>query len=612
MHSETTVLLMIVAAVGFGLLAQVLSHRWQIPAIVFLLGLGIILGKDVLGIIQPDMFDGGMGILIKLSVAIILFEGALNLNLKWLQQCAVEIRRLVTIGVLLSWGLTTLLTHFVAGFEWRIALLFGALMTVTGPTVVQPILRRISAPRSVKMVLEAEAILVDPIGAVLAIAVLDVILANASQGGTTFLSILWVYFGRILIGGAVGALGAFVLAFLLKNRRWIPSELSNLVALTLVWVTFAVAESLQSEAGIMAAVAMGLITQRQNVPGVQRLRRFKELLSILGISVVFILLAANLDLVTIWHEGLTGLLTVLLIMFVVRPVAVFVSTWRTKLTWQQKALIAWIGPRGIIAASMASIFALALGESGIAGGERLLALTFLTILLTVIVQGLTARPLTRLLGLQDMQGKKVLIVGINRLSYTVAQLFKENGRPVLLVDINRTSVEQARNNGFEAVYGNALEENLLEELHVEEYDTFLALTSNSEVNVLACQLAHEVFGIERAFPALSDPAKGVNLKLLDQIGGRQVFSRFIDVRDWEQPEMEIHRIVWVVPETSPLLRAVDANTSCEILPILRIRRESAEVVYGEQMWQAGDKIVLISLLQENMVFKELGQESPCD
>ena len=182
MHHETTLLITIIAAVGFGLLAQVLAHRWHIPAIVLLLGFGILLGEKVLGIVQPHELGNGLGILVKLAVAIILFEGALNLNLKSLRQCALEVRRLVTIGVLLSWGLTSLIAYFIAGFEWRIAVLFGALMTVTGPTVVQPLMKRISVPRSVKTVLEGEAILIDPIGAILAIAVLDVLLATSAHG----------------------------------------------------------------------------------------------------------------------------------------------------------------------------------------------------------------------------------------------------------------------------------------------------------------------------------------------------------------------------------------------------------------------------------------------
>ena len=390
----------------------------------------------------------------------------------------------------------------------------------------------------------------------------------------------------------------------MKKGHIIPLELSNLVALACVWVTFGVAERLQGEAGIMAAVVMGLVTQSRGIPGIQRLRHFKETLTTLGISVLFILLAANLDITTLWKEGAIGLLAAVLIMLVARPLAVFLSTWRTQLDWRKKAFIAWIGPRGIIAASVASIFALALNESGIAGGERLLALTFLTILLTVTIQGLTGGIVARILGLQDMEGEKAIVIGANGLGLTICQILEKHGRPVLLVDTNRTSVERARMKGVDALHGNALEEESLEELHAEEYATLLAVTSNSEVNVLACQLAHDAFGIERAFPALSNPAKGANPALLKQTGGKLAFGQFIDVAGWEQPGKEIRVITWEIPASQPPIRVQDMQLPDGVLPILRIRRSSAEIVHAGQPWQTGDVIVLISN-QPGVVMKNL-------
>ena len=610
MHHDTTILLMIVASVGFGMLAQILAHRWHIPAIVLLLGFGLLLGENVLGIVQPGELGDGLGILVKLSVAIILFEGSLNLNLKSLRQCAVEVRRLVTVGAALSWGLTSLIAFFVAGFDWRIAILFGALMTVTGPTVVQPLMQRVQVPRSVKTILEGEAILIDPIGAILAIAVLDVLLASSAQGLSAGLpGLLWAYFGRLLVGGIVGALGALGLSVLMKSSHLVPLELRNLVALASVWVTFGVAEGLHSEAGIMAAVAMGLVTQSQGVPDLGRLRRFKETLTTLGISMLFILLAANLELSTLWADGIAIPLAVVLIMLVARPLSVFLSTWRTRLDWRQKAFISWVGPRGIIAASVASIFAIALEDSGMAGGESLLALTFLTILFTVTFQGLTAGWVARILGLQDMEGEKVFIVGANALGIGIARALKGHGRPALLVDTNRSSVERARQGGADAVYGNALEESALEDLHAEDFATFLALTSNSEVNVLTCQIVHDAFGIERAFPALSNPAKGANPTLLKQTGGKMAFGRFISVPDWDAPGRELHEIDWQVPAGRAARPARDADLPAELLPVLRLRKGNAEIVHAEQAWQAGDTIVFLSTLPAEAARKALGRSN---
>ena len=596
MNHEINLLITIVAAVGFGLLAQLLAHRWHVPAIVLLLGFGILLGDNVLGIVRSNELGEGLGILVKLAVAIILFEGALNLNLKSLRQSAVEVRNLVTIGVLLSWGITTLITRYVAGFEWRIAILFGSLMTVTGPTVVQPLLRRIVVSRRLKTILEGEAILIDPIGAILAIAVLDVLLATITHGASGLLEIVWAYFGRIIIGSLVGAVGALGLSRLMKTRNLVPSELSNLVALACVWSTFGLAEWIQSEAGIMAAVAMGLILQNESIPGVRQLRHFKETLTTLGISILFILLAAKLDVSTLWAEGASGLMTVLLIMLVARPFSVFVSTWGSNLNWREKTFIAWVGPRGIIAASVASIFAVTFEDFHLAGGERLLALTFLAIILTVTIQGLSAGRVARLLGLQSLEGQKVLIVGANRLGRTIARILQERGRPTLLLDTNHTSVEQAGLDGLNAVYGNALEDETLENLHAEEVATMLAVTSNSEVNVLACQLAYDAFGIKRAFPALGNPAKGANPKLLTQTGGKLAFGRFLTLTEWEFSEKELVEVSWTVPKSWSPNPLSQLTIPADLLPVIRLHGNNIEMVHAGQIWQSGDSIIFLSTL----------------
>lgn len=594
MEHSTAVLIMIVAAAGFGLLAQVLAHRWRIPAIFLLLVFGILLGQDVIGLERPKELGDGLGILVKLAVAIILFEGALNLNIKSLKTKAKEVRNLVTVGVLVSWGTITLIAHYVAKFEWPLAILFGALMTVTGPTVIQPLLRRLNIPHMVKTVLEAEAILVDPIGAIMAIAVLDVIVGTTLSGSVGVMGFLWAYFGRVLIGGAVGAAGAFALARLLKNRTLVPLELSNLVALACVWATFGLAEWIEGEAGIMAVVVMGLVAQNAAIPGARQLRNFKETLTTLGISMLFILLAANLELTTLWQDGGAGFLAVLLIMFVARPLAVFISTWRTGLSWREKVFISWVGPRGIIAASVASIFTISLANIGYSGGDRLLALTFLTILMTVTIQGLTAGWVAKKLGLQAMDQRKVMIVGANGLACTIAQLLVKYNRPTTLIDTNPSSVEKVRKIGVEAVTGNALEEEILEELHLEEYSTFLAVTSNSEVNVLACQLARDSFRIERAFPALSNPVKGANTALLNQTGGRLAFGRFITIADWEKGDNTIHEYKWQVPANRTPMRARDTEElPRDLIPVIRVQKGAAEIVHSEQTWLPGDTILFL-------------------
>lgn len=246
MHHEITLLLTIVLAVAFGLTAQVLAHRWRIPAIVLLLLFGVLLGPAVTGLVQPGQLGQGLTILVKLAVAVILFEGSLNLRLSALRDSLREVRNLVTIGVAVTWVLTALVARFVAGLSWSLAILFGALLTVTGPTVVQPLLKRVDVPRRVKTILEGEAILIDPIGAILAVAVLDVILGLSANSFTGPGAALWAYFGRLVIGLVVGVGMALILSRVMKVQHLIPAELSNLVVLAAVWLAFGIAEGLES------------------------------------------------------------------------------------------------------------------------------------------------------------------------------------------------------------------------------------------------------------------------------------------------------------------------------------------------------------------------------
>lgn len=593
MSHESILLFTFVWSVGFGLLAQVLAHRWRMPVIVFLLVFGILLGPDVSGFIQPSALGDGLGILVKLAVSIILFEGALNLRLSALRNSVIEVRNLITIGALIAWAGATLCTHYIAHLEWPLAILFGALMTVTGPTVVQPLVKRINIGRKIKTILEGEAILVDPIGAILAVAVLDVIVGlSTPQSSVGIWFVLWSYFGRLIIGLIVGGVIALLLSRILKIPHLIPAELSNLVVLAGVWTSFGLAEKLQSEAGIMASVILGLMLQRETIPGERQLRHFKETLTTLCISVLFILLAGNLSLNMIWQEGSTGFLAVILIMLVVRPSSVFIATWRTTLNWREKLFISWIGPRGIVAASVASLFSINLYKAGIPHGDRLLALTFLMIMMTVTIQGLTAASLAKHLNLQSMEGRGVLIVGANRLGRAIANIIQEYGRPVTFIDTNHLFINEAREAGFTAVHGNALEEDVLEEAEIEEVETIVAITSNQEVNVLVSQFAHDVFGLKRAFPILSNPEKGANVKILERIGGQMGFGKPIDISIWENAN--IQHFTWEVTESYWQTATGIAQISNELLPVIRLRGKSAEVFHPEHDWKPGDHIIFVT------------------
>ena len=596
MGHEQALLLTVSWAVGLGLGAQLVAHRLRVPAIVLLLVLGVLTGPSVLGWVHPEYLGGGLGVLVKLAVAVILFEGALSLRLEDRRRAAYEVRGLITTGVVVTWVLATLVVRYVGGFDWPLAILFGSLMTVTGPTVVQPLLRRVRVPRHLKAILEGEAILIDPVGAVLAVAVMDVVLGLSGAHPLTWYGAVWAYFGRLLTGGLVGAAGGYLLSRLFRRHDWVPLELRNLVALAGVWVVFAIAEALLPEAGLMAAVAMGLVFQRSEVPEERRLRHFKEQLTVLGISVLFILLAANLPLEVVLAAGWPAVWTALLLALVVRPVAVALATPRSSLGWREKFFIAWIGPRGIVAASVASLFALGLARAGIDGGERLLAFVFVTIFITVTLAGLTAPLVARALGLSSQAGKLALIVGAGPLARKVGLLLKDHGRQVVLVDRNQSLVWAARRAGLEAELGNALEEDTLASLGADEAEVLLAATTDPEVNVLAVAIAREEFHTARAHPVVDVAEKGVSPEMVEQIGGQIAFGRPIDIRDWEHAlnYEPVVTLVWEVPEGLSGRSVADLALPDFALPLVRLRGDEAAIVHAGQTWSRGDRVVVVS------------------
>lgn len=599
-------LLTIAWAAAAGLLAQVLGHWWKVPAIVPLLLFGVGLGPAGLDVVRPDALGSGLGVIVKLAVSVILFEGALTLRLADLKVARAEVRNLVTVGALITWIGATAAAVFVAGLSLPVAIVFGALMTVTGPTVVQPLLRRVPLPRRVKTVLEGEAILIDPIGAVLAVAVFDVILGVAGVSPMTLFGGVWAYVGRLVIGAAIGVVGAVVVSLLLRQKRLVPPELANLVTLAGVWAVVGAAEWAQSEAGIMAAVAMGLGMQRGAVPEERRLRRFKEQLTVLGISLLFVLLSAQLPLGVVRAEGWRGFLTVTALMLVVRPLSVAVALRRSALTWRERVFVSWIAPRGIVAASVASVFALVLRDAGFSEGNRVLAITFMTIALTVTIQGLTAGLVARLLGLSSLAGRRVMIVGAGPLGRGLGAVLAERGRPVTLIDRNEALVAHAVAEGFEALAGNALDEDVLERAGAHETETVVAVTTNAEVNALATHLAHDVFGVPRSYPTLNHESRGAGPRLLDRVGGRIAFGRAVDVRAWDLAlEAGEARFVAYRLPADAIGRLHLHELPAEMVAVVGVRGRSVEVVNADHAWRAGDEVVVMSRLTSDEATRAL-------
>ena len=421
-----------------GIGAQWLAWRLRIPSILLLLGSGFVVGPG-LGWIDPDRVFGSLLLpVVSLSVGLILFEGGLSLRFRELRKTWGSLVGLLTVGVLVTWGLSAVAAAQILGMPSSLALLSGAILVVTGPTVIGPLLRHIRPTGRVGPVAKWEGIVIDPIGATLAVLVyegLDAI--RRAEYGSATLNVLEGLGITLLAGGLVGAFCAGVLVFCLR-RFWIPDYLQNPVALMLVVIALTAANALHREAGLLAVTVMGVILANQRVVPMDRISEFKESLTILLISALFILLSARVRVEDLTALGWRGLVFALVMLLVVRPLAVWAATIGSQLTRAERLFLAWFAPRGIVAASVASVFALRLGDSG----AVLVPATFLVIVATVAVYGLTAGPLARRLGLTPGDPQGLLIAGANGFARALASVLQREGFRVVLVD-TRSSRENA-------------------------------------------------------------------------------------------------------------------------------------------------------------------------
>lgn len=396
MEESLPITILISVTVVAGIAAQVLAGYFHIPSIVLLLIFGILLGRDGLTFLDPSLLGVGLEVVVSLSVALILFEGGLNLQLGELKEVSTSLRNLVTLGVLITFVSAGIAAHWLSEFPWPIAFLYASLVVVTGPTVINPLLKQIGVEKQVSTLLEGEGVFIDPIGAILAVIVLHFVLSGNVQP----LILVKALVLRLGIGVALGLGGGWLLSQLLKQDKFLSQELKNLVVLASVWGLFSLAQVLRSESGLVVAVVMGIVLKASNLPSESLLRRFNEQLSILANSVLFILLAADLSIASIFALGWGSVLTILVLMMIVRPIDILISTWNQGLKWQQQLFLSWVAPRGIVAASLASLFAVSLTKQGINGGDSIKALVFLTIIMTVFFQGLTAPWIASLLNLR--------------------------------------------------------------------------------------------------------------------------------------------------------------------------------------------------------------------
>jgi NhaP-type Na+/H+ or K+/H+ antiporter len=390
-----------------------------------------------------------------------------------------------------TWTISTVAAHILVGLDLALAALLGAILVVTGPTVIGPLLRHVRPVGQVGPILRWEGIVIDPVGAVLAVLVFEALLAGELRQATA-LVILGVA-KTIVVGGGLGLLGAGSLVLLLK-RYWVPDFLQNPISLMLVVSTFAAANLLQAESGLLAVTVMGITLANQKSVSVRHIIEFKENLRVLLISGLFILLAARLQVSDLTQLGAGTLAFLGVLICIARPIAVALSTMSSDLKWQERLFLAWMAPRGIVAAAVSSIFTLRLAEAGYAQAERLVPLTFLVIIGTVALYGLTAAPVAHWLQGAKPHPQGVLFVGAHAWARTIASTLQKAGCRVLLVDTNWANISAARMAGLPTYYGSILSEDALEEIPFDGLGRLVAWTPNDEVNALAALHCAEIFG----------------------------------------------------------------------------------------------------------------------
>jgi NhaP-type Na+/H+ or K+/H+ antiporter len=479
-------------AVVAGVAGQALARRLKLPAILPLLLIGVTLGPSALGIIDPDTLGGGLHVLVGFAVAIILFEGGLSLKPSAFRTAGTVIRNLVTIGALITWAGCSALAYFLfPQIGPGLCILFGSLVIVTGPTVIQPLLNSVRPRQRIGDVLRGEAILIDPVGALLAVLVFEYLTETESAGaGHAFLA-----FGkRMGLGAVLGAGGAGLLYWLLCRPKMLARDLRNLGVVAGAIGLFALSEMMLSESGVLTVTLAGFLLGIFHPPGLEEIEEFKGQLTTMMVSIVFVLLSAHLDMNGLLSLGVPGVLLVLGIILIVRPLTVFLCTIGTELTTQEKLFLSWIAPRGIVAAAVSSLFALVLTDHGDPNGGVILSLTFAVIAGTVIIQAPTARWVGKALGVLEGSSNGILFIGANRVSRGIARGLDRAGYRIQLVDTSAFQVEEARKMGLNAVRANAIDPIEIERLDFHGIGHVITATPSDSVNRIAMQVYGEHFG----------------------------------------------------------------------------------------------------------------------
>ncbi|MFT4841148.1 MAG: NhaP-type Na+/H+ or K+/H+ antiporter [Planctomycetota bacterium] len=517
MH-DANPLLTITCLLGAGAAMQWLAWRMRVPAILFLLLAGFLIGP-VFGWFAPeDTFGELFRPIVSLAVGIILFEGGLTLRFRDLRGVGRVVTNLCSIGALVTWLLTTLAGIWIVGVEPKIALLVGAILVLTGPTVVIPLVRHVRPRAPLGPILRWEGILIDPIGAVLALLVLEAITGHDSAAAIA------TGIGKTVVyGGALGATTGWLLARALE-RLAIPDRLHVPVTFGAVGVAFAVANTLQPEAGLLAVTVMGIVLANRSKLDIEHVLEWHEPLVTMLLALLFVTISARLELESLTKFGLMSVVFTAALILIVRPAAVALSTLGTSLNWRDRGFLMAMAPRGIVVAAVSSEFSLHLEHVGEPGAQDVIAMVFPAIVLTVVAYGFLARPFARLIGTAQADPQGAILVGADLVSRELGQVLKEQGFEVLLVDTNHANTTTARTSGLRTFQGSVLSHRFTEEAELDGIGNMIALTPSDEINRLALEQFVPTFGRAHLFRVASSNKKST----APHHAGRELFATDLD------------------------------------------------------------------------------------
>mgnify|MGYP001817172538 FL=1 len=520
MHNVDLVVLSAIFVAGFA--CQWIAWRLKLPSILFLLLTGIFAGP-VMGWLNPEALLGDLLTpVVSIAVAIILYEGSLTLKLSEIRGHGAVVRNLVTIGVAITWFVATLAAHLVLGWDIYLAALFGGIVTVSGPTVIMPLLRTIRPTRAVSSVLRWEGILVDPLGAILAVIVFDYIVVSQTAAG---IGQVLVSLAIIVLTGSILGIAAGYSFGVVLRRHWVPDYLRDYLALASVLLVFGVSEMIHAESGLLAVTIMGIWQANMRGLDLEDILDFKESLAMVLVASLFILLAARIELSALTGLGVASLGILLALQFVAGPARAFASSIGSELEWRERLYLGWIFPRGIVAAAVSALFALRLEEMGYAGAENLVPLVFSIIIGTVVIQGLTGRVVARALGIADPEPTGVLIVGANALAITYGEALKKAGHNVLIASTGWDGISEARMKGLPVFYGSPVSSYADRHLNLLGLGNLLALSHRPGINELACVRFRYDFGRQAVYTVRqSSEGEHEKYQISGASGGRVLFS----------------------------------------------------------------------------------------